>query len=75
MQQLFRLWGHNIEDRRRDLNLKQAALAKAVGVTQQAVSAWERGEVAPSDGYKLKLAEALDCEPRDLFPLEREPAA
>jgi transcriptional regulator with XRE-family HTH domain len=59
--------GELIRRRRRELGLVQEQLAARVGISQVAVSEWERGVVVPS---KLaELAEALDV------PLDRLTAA
>lgn len=42
---------------RKQENLSQRELAKAIGTTQAAVSLWERGERTPDIDTLLKLAE------------------
>lgn len=41
-------WAQRVAELRRKLGLKQVEFAKLFGVTQPAVSRWERGEVEPS---------------------------
>lgn len=47
---------HLIELRKQE-NLSQRDLAKAIGTTQAAVSLWERGERTPDIDTLLKLAD------------------
>lgn len=49
--------------------LSQAALAQKVGVSQQAVGKWERGESAPQWGMAPKLAELFGCTIDELYGL------
>ena len=42
---------------RKERKLSQDALAKSVGVTQQCVSEWERGNMEPTLSYLWKLAD------------------
>jgi transcriptional regulator with XRE-family HTH domain len=53
--------------RRRRLGLSQTDLASLLGVTQQAVSDWERGITTPVTDSLPGLAAALDCRIDDLF--------
>jgi putative transcriptional regulator len=64
-----REWGRNVERGRKILGLSQRRLAEICEVTQQTISSIERGEYAPRDGLKLKLAAALHQDVRQLFPL------
>lgn len=45
-----------------------ADLADRIGVTRQAVDYIERGSVTPRMQTLEKIAQALDCEVRDLIP-------
>lgn len=49
--------------------MSQAELARAVDVSQAAVTQWERGLTAPSVDNQLAIAKALDAEPQTLFAL------
>ena len=63
--------GCAIRARREELGMRQLDLARAVGVTNSAVSLWERGETSPTYKMSLKVAKALGMNARDLFyPLE-----
>ncbi len=46
-------------------------LAVQVGVAEQTVLRWERGEVSPTADHLGALAEALDITPADLLPRRR----
>lgn len=65
--QVAREWGANIRAQRRLHGLTQAALGDAVGVSQRAVSNWERGTAAPSLRHQMLIARELRCSPRALF--------
>lgn len=54
------LMGRRIAARRTRRGLSQRALAPAVGVTQGAITAWERGENVPRWDELRKLADELD---------------
>lgn len=60
-------------DRRRQLGLSQAQLAKLCqaaspeGVTQQTISKIENGEMIPLDRLKVDIARALGTSPSKLF--------
>ena len=63
--------GCAIRVRRLDLSMRQLDLARAVGVTNSAVSLWEKGETSPNYKMLLKVAKVLGMSARDLFyPLE-----
>lgn len=51
---------HEMKTRREDLGLAQAELAERVGVTQQTISRWENGEVAPPPKRLAAVAEVLN---------------
>jgi transcriptional regulator with XRE-family HTH domain len=73
VEQLKRRWGVNVAERRRALGMSQRQLAIACGVTQQSISAIERGLSFPTDGLKVRLVEVLGQRGADLFPLEPQP--
>lgn len=54
--------GARIRARRTQLGLKQADVAKELGMTMQAVSLWENGKVAPGGNIIVTLATVLGCE-------------
>lgn len=45
-----------IYELRKNLNISQQTLAKAIGVTQKAIDFWEKGINEPKASYVLKLA-------------------
>jgi putative transcriptional regulator len=65
------VWGDNVRSRRKQLALTQRQLARACGVTQQTISSIETGEQMPRDRLKVRLAEALEQDVTELFPLTR----
>jgi transcriptional regulator with XRE-family HTH domain len=60
---------HALRERREQRGLSQAALGAALGVTNKAVSEWERGKNYPQIGIQPRLATALDCSIDDLFSI------
>lgn len=54
------LCAERIKELRLEKGISQAALAKAIGVSQKAVDFWEKGENEPKASYILKLAEFFD---------------
>lgn len=59
-----------VAELRQQRGLRQQALAAAVGVSRQALSAIEAGRASPSTELALRLARALDCRVEDLFELD-----
>jgi DNA-binding XRE family transcriptional regulator len=55
-----------LRGRRRDLDLTQAELAGALGVSQHLVSYWEGGNVVPSLDRLVDVADALGLDIHDL---------
>jgi transcriptional regulator with XRE-family HTH domain len=55
--------------RREEVGLSQAQLAARIGVGQQAVSRWERGEAVPRPARVVALAEVLGLEAAALHRL------
>lgn len=49
-------------NRRKELGLTQADIAKAVGVSRVSVSLWEKGETTPKGIYIPLLAKILNCD-------------
>lgn len=56
-----------LRTRREELNLSQADVADALGVNASYIGLLERGERSPSVEVLLKLAEAVQVSPADLF--------
>jgi len=61
---------NTVRQRRRTVELTQAELATAVGVSRQTVISIEGGDYAPSVFLALRVARALDCTVEDLFDPE-----
>ena len=61
--------GQKIADARKRRGLTQGDLAKAVGVTAQAVSKWERGNSCPDIAILDEVARALSISVSDLLGL------
>ena len=59
--------GQKIADARKRRGLTQGDLAKAVGVTAQAVSKWERGNSCPDIAILDEVARALSISVSDLL--------
>jgi ribosome-binding protein aMBF1 (putative translation factor) len=59
---LFAQIADQVSERRRELGLSQAELARVCGTTQSAIARLESGGRPPRIDTLLKLAHALDCE-------------
>lgn len=59
--------GANVRRLRKAKGLSQEALAHEAGMSMRYLAGLERGEENPSLLFLVKLAEALDVEPTDLF--------
>lgn len=66
------LLGKRIKDLRNRAGLTQDALAERVQINSKYLSAIERGQENPTLDVVLRLAEALNVEPRDVFSVEYE---
>ncbi len=55
--------GERIRARRKEMKIRQDALGKMVGVSNAAISQWERSETEPKGDNLLALAKALNCSP------------
>lgn len=60
---------------RRARTIKQADLARLVGVTQETISKFERGILRPSADVQARLAAVLGASREDLFPTAQEAVA
>ena len=60
----------NIEKKRRANNMTQEQLASQIGVTNGAVSQWEKGRSKPGTGPLLKMSKVFRCEPEELLEVE-----
>jgi SOS-response transcriptional repressor LexA len=59
----MKIMSERIRARRKDLKIRQVALGKIVGVSNAAISQWERGETEPRGDNLLALSKALQCSP------------
>ena len=58
--------GENIRKAREEKNISQKELAERLGVTPPMLSQYETGKRSPRVPTLLKIAEAIDCDPRAL---------
>lgn len=65
--------GELIAAMRKDKNMTQAELAKALGVSKQAVSNWERGKRFPDVSLIEDISHTLGVSPAELIKGERIP--
>ena len=56
-----------LREHRKEHKVSQNEVAKAVGVTQQAVSLWESGITEPTIGFCIKLADFYGITLDELF--------
>lgn len=59
--------GEKIRKLRETAGMSQSALAAKIGVDTSSISLWENGKTYPSYANICKLAQALNCNPGDLF--------
>lgn len=59
--------GERIHALRKGKKLSQVTLAKKVGVSNAAISQWERSETEPKGDNLMSLAAALECSPSHLL--------
>lgn len=62
-----------ISDRRRALQMTQSDLAKALNISPQAVSKWERGITYPNTAFLDELAGQLQLSVEELLIGETKP--
>ena len=61
----------NLKDRRKQLGLSQAQVAKSVGVSESTISRWESGDIANMKrSYIVAYAKALRLSPSDIMGME-----
>ena len=60
----------NIEKKRKEKGLLQSDLARELGVTQGAISQWEKGMTEPSIKYLVKMAQIFGCTVDELLVTE-----
>ena len=59
--------GRFIAERRKKANLTQMQLAEKLGITDKAISKWERGVAMPDTSIMLKLCDILDISVNELL--------
>lgn len=60
-------FGQRVRERRKQLGMSQAELAKKLGVSLSAVSNYENGQNAVKEEVLFKLFRALDIDPNYLY--------
>ena len=63
--------GKFIAECRKQKNLSQLQLAEQLGITDKAISKWERGISKPSSSIMLELCEILDISVNELLNGEK----
>ena len=58
---------NHVKEYRRQLNLTQEELAKAVGVSRQSIISIEKGQYVPSLPLALKMSRFFQCSTDELF--------
>lgn len=58
---------NHLKELRRAQDITQADLAKAIGVSQQSVSHWEKGTRTPKLCVINRIAEVLETEPAKIL--------
>jgi transcriptional regulator with XRE-family HTH domain len=66
-------WGSRYQKRRDELGLSQADIARATGLTQQAISRVENDEVEPRFSTLVVLAAAVGTDVYSIFPADLRP--
>lgn len=75
LTEVHQAWGQRIRRLRRDRDLTVNELAEKVGITRQYLHALERGQYAPSEAVRLKIAEALGAELAEIFSYDLKDAS
>lgn len=68
-------WGKRIRRARREKDVTAVAFARAVGISRTHLHRLEAGQQAPSDGVRVRIAEALDVKPEELFSYDLRDAS
>lgn len=66
-RELSRLFGENVQFRRKKMGLTQEELAERIGIGQQSLSRMERGGIAPKFERLQDFAAVLNCSVAELF--------
>ena len=62
-------WGQRIAEQRNLRGWDRSDLAGELGVSRQAVAAWEAGDYPPKDLHRVRIARLFNMEPNALFDL------
>lgn len=73
MSKLAERWGEAIREARLQAGLTQVQLAERLGCDQQDVSRYERGQAAPRDEMRMKVAHSLGVPVGELFSYPEQP--
>lgn len=58
-------WGPFLQELRDRAGYTQTDLARAIGKSQQLVSAWEKGDAEPNIGLAMEILALLNARPKD----------
>ena len=61
-----------VAELRKARGVSQYALAKALGITSQAVVAWEQGRSTPTTAMVIKLADFFECSTDEVLGRKKE---
>lgn len=59
--------GLKLKFKRMEKGLNQNQLGKAIGVSRQSVSLYERNKICPNIKTIIKICKFLDADPKELF--------
>lgn len=72
IERLVQRWitesGQRVADKRIARGMKRSQLAKKARSTEATIHRVEHGLIAPRDTLKIAIAEALQCQPGELWP-------
>jgi len=68
-------WGKRVRQARRAKDITAVKFAADVGISRTQVHRIESGQQAPSDGLRIRIAEALDVDPNEIFSYDLRDAS
>jgi DNA-binding XRE family transcriptional regulator len=72
IERLVQRWitesGERVAARRIELDMKRSGLARKAKTTEATIHRIEHGAIAPRDHLKIAIAQALQCQPGELWP-------
>lgn len=68
-------WGRRIRRIRREHELTVTRVAQEVGITRRYLHAIERGQYAPSEQVRARIAEAIGADPNEVFSYNLQDAS